>query len=66
MDRSGQQPVDKDSKILGQARAELCVEVNAAYEHGSSIPAIAAVRGSTILLVDDVFTSGSQLQHVAL
>lgn len=24
------------------------------------------IKGSTILLVDDVFTSGSQLQHVAL
>ncbi|TFV30043.1 hypothetical protein E4K10_47360 [Streptomyces sp. T1317-0309] len=24
------------------------------------------IRGSTMLLIDDVFTSGSQLQHVAL
>ncbi|MGW0779034.1 hypothetical protein ACWGI0_26010 [Streptomyces sp. NPDC054802] len=24
------------------------------------------IMGSTILLVDDIFTSGSQLQHVAL
>jgi predicted amidophosphoribosyltransferase len=26
----------------------------------------AAIKGATIVLVDDVFTSGSQLQHVAL
>lgn len=25
----------------------------------------AAIKGATVLLVDDVFTSGSQLQHVA-
>ncbi|GHG43406.1 hypothetical protein GCM10018777_70210 [Streptomyces albogriseolus] len=27
---------------------------------------ISDIRGATILLVDDVFTSGSQRQHVAL
>lgn len=50
------------NRTLGEKRAAAIAHAAALTWTGDT----SDIRGSTILLVDDVFTSGSQLQHVAL
>ncbi|MGW5930575.1 ComF family protein [Streptomyces anulatus] len=50
------------NRTLGEKRAAATAHAAALTWTGDT----SDIRGSTILLVDDVFTSGSQLQHVAL
>nr|WP_224291165.1 phosphoribosyltransferase family protein [Streptomyces olivaceus] len=66
---AGRTPPGQGSRDARSATRSLSQKRAAATTHAAALSWTgdkSDIRGATVLLVDDVFTSGSQLQHVAL
>ncbi|MFF5393175.1 ComF family protein [Streptomyces sp. NPDC013012] len=69
LSRPGAHRLVKHTETARSANRTLDEKRAAATAHAAALTwtgDISDIKGATILLVDDVFTSGSQLQHVAL